>query len=103
GAGANIRSWISVLDKAVDTFNKKTIYIFGHAADGHQVTGNADDLKKFGDYLGRVLQFAEKEIKAGKSKEEILKNTSLPGETEWKGDGFQRPLQAAYEELTAGI
>jgi hypothetical protein len=61
----------------------------------------ADDLKKFSDYLGRVLDFAEKEIKAGKSKEEILKTTALPGETEWKGDGFNRPLQAAYEELTS--
>lgn len=100
-AGANMNSWVKVLDKAVDTFNKKTIYVYGHAGTGYDVTGTSDDLKKFGDYLGRVLKFAEDEIKAGKTKEEILKNTALPGETEWKGDGFQRPLQAAYEELTA--
>lgn len=100
-AGANINSWIKVLDKAVDTFNKKTLYVYGHSGTGYDVTGTSDDLKKFGDYLGRVLKFAEDEIKAGKTKEEILKNTALPGETEWKGDGFQRPLQAAYEELTA--
>ncbi|MBN8674902.1 MAG: MBL fold metallo-hydrolase [Chitinophagales bacterium] len=99
-AGANMSSWIKVLDKAVDTFDKKTIYVYGHAGTGYDVTGSSDDLKKFGDYLGRVLKFAEDEIKAGKTKEEILKNTALPGETEWKGDGFQRPLQAAYEELT---
>jgi glyoxylase-like metal-dependent hydrolase (beta-lactamase superfamily II) len=100
-AGANIKSWMNVLDKTVNKFDSKTKYIFGHAADGYDVTGTADDLKKFGDYLGRVLDFADKEIKSGKSKEEILKATAMPGETEWKGDGFNRPLQAAYEELTA--
>lgn len=100
GAGANMKGWINVLDKTLNKFNNKTVYVFGHAGDGYNVTGTADDLKKFGDYLGKVLDFTGKEIKAGKSKEEILKNTVLPGETEWKGDGFQRPLQAAYEELT---
>lgn len=100
-AGANMNSWINVLDKAAATFNRKTIFIYGHSGTGYEVTGKRDDLKKFGDYLGRVLKFTEDEIKAGKTKEEILKNTALPGETEWKGDGFQRPLQAAYEELTA--
>lgn len=100
-AGASMKSWIEVLDKAVNKFDKNTLFIYGHALDGYDVTGNADDLKKFGEYLGQVLQFAESEIKAGKTKEEFLKNTEIPGNTEWKGDGIQRPLQAAYEELTA--
>jgi glyoxylase-like metal-dependent hydrolase (beta-lactamase superfamily II) len=99
--GANMKSWTSVLDKTVAKFDSQTKYIFGHAGEGYEVTGTADDLKKFCDYLGRVLDFTDKEIKSGKSKEEILKATALPGETEWKGDGFNRPLQAAYEELTA--
>jgi glyoxylase-like metal-dependent hydrolase (beta-lactamase superfamily II) len=99
-AGASMKSWIEVLNKAVNKFDKNTLFIYGHALDGYDVTGNADDLKKFGDYLGQVLQFAESEIKAGKSKEEFLKNTEIPGNTEWKGDGIQRPLQAAYEEMT---
>jgi len=98
-AGANIKSWIDVLDKGVNKFDSNTIYVFGHAATGHEVTGKADDLKKFGDYLGKVLQFTEGEIKAGKTKEEIMKSTSIPGADEWKGDGIERPLQAAYEEL----
>ena len=101
GAGANIKSWIGLLDRAVSTFDKNTIYVYGHSGTGYEITGGADDLKKFGDYLGRVLKFAEDEIKSGKTREEILKNTVLPGETEWKGDGFQRPLQAAYEEVLA--
>ncbi len=98
-AGANIKNWIEVLNKATNTFDNNTQYVFGHAAEGFDVTGKADDLKKFGDYLGAVLKFAENEMKAGKTKEEFLKNTVLPGVSEWKGDGINRPLQAAWEEL----
>ena len=99
-AGANIKSWINVLDKALNKFNKKTIYIFGHAGTGYEVTGKADELKLFRDYLGNVLKFVEGEIKAGKTKEEILKASAIPGSDQWKGDGIQRPLTAAWEELT---
>jgi len=99
-AGANIKSWVAVLDKTVKHFDKKTKYVFGHAADGYEVTGKREDLEKFSDYLQGILKFTESEIKAGKSKEDFLKTTTLPFATEWKGDGLQRPLQAAYEELT---
>ena len=100
-AGANMKSWVEVLDKTTKKLDRKTKYIFGHAADGYEVTGSTDDLKKFGDYLGAVLKFTETEIKAGKSKEEFLKNTAIPGSGEWKGDGISRPLAAAWEELIA--
>ena len=100
-AGASMKSWIEVLDKGISKFDKDTIYIYGHSGTGYEVTGKADDLKKFSDYLGSVLKFVEGEMKAGKTKDEILKATAIPGADEWKGDGVQRPLQAAYEELTA--
>ena len=99
-AGASMKNWIVALDKASNHFSNDTIFIFGHAADGYEVTGTKDDLKAFGEYLGKVLNFVDSEIKSGKTKEEILKTTVLPFETQWKGDGLQRPLQAAYEELT---
>jgi hypothetical protein len=47
-----------------------------------------------------LLQYTDSQIKAGKTKEDILKATEIPGSPEWKGDGIQRPLTAAYEELT---
>jgi len=100
GAGANIHSWIEVLNKAVKTFDAKTTFISGHSGNGYDVVMKADALTAFGDYLGKVLQFVEGEIKAGKTKEEILKNTAIPGADQWKGDGIKRPLTAAYEELT---
>ncbi|HQW91488.1 MAG TPA: MBL fold metallo-hydrolase [Ferruginibacter sp.] len=99
-AGADIASWIKVLDKAVKTFSKKTTFICGHAGQGFDVLLKADDLKAFGEYLGNVLKFTEAGIKAGKTKEEILKATEIPGSPEWKGSGIDRPLGAAYTELT---
>jgi cyclase len=99
-AGADMANWIKILDKAVTTFGSKTKYICGHAGEGYDIIATTDDLKKFGDYLGNVLKFVEREIKAGKTKEEILKTTLIPGTEEWKGDGIERPLTAAYIELT---
>jgi cyclase len=100
-AGANISSWIKVLDKIVKEYNKETIYIFGHSLNAGEETGTAEDLKAFQTYLSQVLQFAEAEIKRGVTKEEFIKNTSIPGNTIWSGQGIERPLTAAYEELTA--
>lgn len=100
-SGASIASWIGVLNKTVKKFPKKTIYIFGHSAEPGKETGKAEDVKLFGDYLEKLLRFAESEFKAGKSKEEFIKNTSIPGVTEWKGDGIARPLTAAYEEVSS--
>ena len=73
--------------------------IFGHSLNPGEETGNIDNLKKFQDYLGKVLAFAEQEIKKGVTKEAFVKNTSIPGVTEWTGDGIERPLTAAYEEV----
>jgi len=99
-AGASIANWIVLLDKAVQTFGKDTRYICGHAAKDFPVEVKSDELKLFSDYLGNVLRFTEAEIKAGKTKEEILKAKEIPGSPEWKGDGIERPLTAAYVELT---
>lgn len=100
-AGANIKSWMDVLDKGLNKFDKNTKYVFGHSAQGYKITGTSDDIKAFRDYLGNVLKFVEGEIKAGKTKEEVLKATIIPGGEEWKTDGIQRPLGAAWDELAA--
>jgi cyclase len=100
-AGANIASWIKVLEKGTGIFSKKTTYVCGHAETGYDVIIKADDIHAFRDYLGNVLKFVDGELKTGKNKEEILKATAIPGSPEWSGDGIDRPLKAAYEELTA--
>jgi cyclase len=100
-SGANMRNWIQVLDKVIKETQKDTLFIFGHSLQPGAETGSAEDLKMFQDYLNKVLQFTEKEIKSGKSKEEFLQNKSIPGVTEWQGDGIEHPLTAAYEELSS--
>lgn len=102
-AGASMISWVTVLDKAIKKYDKKTTFVFGHSGTGYDVTGKVDDLKAFRDYVGNVLKFTETEMKAGKTKEEILKATEIPGSPEWKGDGIQRPLGAAYDELSKKV
>jgi cyclase len=102
GAGANIKSWMNVLNAAMKKFSNETRFIYGHAGTGYEVTGSNADLNIFHDYLGNVLKFVGDEMKSGKTKDEILKATEIPGSPEWKGDGIQRPLQAAFEELSAG-
>jgi glyoxylase-like metal-dependent hydrolase (beta-lactamase superfamily II) len=102
-AGASIKNWIVVLEKIQGEFDNDTLFVFGHAFDPEKVTGNKADIKAMQDYLKNLLAFVNSQIKAGKTKEEILKATSIPGVTEWQGDGIERGLQAAYEEEIEGI
>lgn len=103
-SGANIKNWITALKKARKTFDKDTIFVFGHAGDEHPVTGTAADLKAMENYLGSLLKYAKKQIKAGKNKEEFTtaKLEFIPGAPEWRGQGVERSLSAVWEELVEG-
>ncbi|HEX2628360.1 MAG TPA: hypothetical protein VHM26_05095, partial [Chitinophagaceae bacterium] len=98
-AGASIMGWIDVLTKAIKKYNKKTTYVFGHASEGNEVYGKRADIEKMRDYFEKLVSFTQSEIKAGKSREEFLKNTSIPGVTEFIGSGIDRSLTAAWEEF----
>jgi glyoxylase-like metal-dependent hydrolase (beta-lactamase superfamily II) len=100
-AGANIASWVKDLDKVIRKANKESLIIFGHSLNAGEEVGTIEDLKKFQDYLSKLLAFAASSIKSGMSKEEFIKSTAIPGVTEWSGQGIERPLTAAYEELSA--
>jgi len=102
-AGASVKNWILALEKAQQQFDKDSLFIFGHAFDPDKVTGDKEDLKAMQDYLSSMLDFVNKQIKGGKTREEILKATSIPGVTEWKGDGIERGLKEKYDELIQGI
>ncbi len=100
--GAHIGNWIMALEQIQQKFDNDTLFIWGHSLDPEKITGNKADIKAFQNYLQSLLTFVGGEIKAGKTKEEILKATSIPGAPEWKGDGVARSLTAAYTELTTG-
>jgi len=99
-AGANIANWIKLLERATSTFNNDTTYVCGHAREGFEVVLKSADLLAFRDYLANLLKFTDGEIKAGKTRDEILKATTIPGSPEWQGDGIERGLAAAYSEVT---
>ncbi|MDP4151403.1 MAG: MBL fold metallo-hydrolase [Bacteroidota bacterium] len=100
-AGASISNWIVALDKAIHTFDSGTLFVFGHAFDPEKVTGGKEDLKAMQNYLTQLQAFANQAFHAGRSKEDFVKEKAIPGVTEWQGDGIERGLQAAYEEVAA--
>ena len=104
-AGALIRNWASVLDRVAAEHDADTIYIFGHAKAGLPVTGSRADLASFRDYLHALLAFVEAQVKAGRSREEVLAmREPLKGFESFGPFGQSNPREAltvAYEEVTA--
>jgi glyoxylase-like metal-dependent hydrolase (beta-lactamase superfamily II) len=105
-AGATIRNWITVLERAPRDHSSDTMYIFGHANTGLPVTGSQGDLVRFHDYLGALLAFVETQVKAGRSRDEVLAmREPLKGFESFGPFGQAGPrdaLTCAYEEVTAG-
>lgn len=106
-AGATMRGWMEVLDRTVADHAKDTVYIFGHAAAGLPVTGTFTDLERFRDYLGAVLDFADAQLRAGHSAEEVLAmRDALRGFEEYGPFGQQgarESLTCAVAEVQAGV
>ncbi len=102
--GATVRGWISVLEDAVKTYPADAIYIFGHGNPKFGVTGKRGDLLVLRDYWSALLAHVEKEIKAGKKKEEVVAMENFPGFEDFHvpmGPANRLPsnLGAAYDEL----
>jgi len=100
-AGASISNWIIVLEKAMQTFNGETVFVYGHATSIDLVTGTKEDLKGMRRYLEQLLAYTDKLMKAGKTKEEILKTIAIPDVGLWHDEfgGIKNNLEAAYQEL----
>ena len=85
--------------------HKDATFIFGHAKAGLPVTGTRADLLNFRDYLSAVVDLAHKGIKAGKSRDEIIKADALAGFEDYAATPPRLSLGAslgvAYDELTA--
>lgn len=105
-AGAIMRNWMRVLEQTVQDHANDTIYIFGHANTGQPVTGGSAELLHFRDYLGAVLAFVEAQVKAGKSRDDILAmRDPLKGFEAFGQFGNPNPrgaMTVAYEEITSG-
>jgi glyoxylase-like metal-dependent hydrolase (beta-lactamase superfamily II) len=103
-AGATIRNWMTVLERTTRDHASDTIYIFGHGNTGLPITGAATDLAHFRDYFGALLAFVESNVKAGRTREEILAlRDPLKGFESFGRFGqasARDPLTCAYEEIT---
>jgi glyoxylase-like metal-dependent hydrolase (beta-lactamase superfamily II) len=97
-AGASVPNWIPVLERITKDHSADTVYIFGHSKVGERVTGSSKDVLELRDYLTALVDFAKKQIAAGKSQEEILKTPAIPGWERYEGTPVA--LEAAYLELT---
>jgi glyoxylase-like metal-dependent hydrolase (beta-lactamase superfamily II) len=105
-AGATLRGWMTVLDRTLADHPRDTIYIFGHAAVGLQPVGTWTDLVRYHDYIGSVLNWVGAEIRAGKSRDDILAmQTPLAGFEDFGpfgNPGAREIRTCAYEEITNG-
>jgi glyoxylase-like metal-dependent hydrolase (beta-lactamase superfamily II) len=103
-AGARFRGWVQVLETAVKTYPKDAIYIHGHGNAKFGITGAQADLLAMRDYIAALLAHVEREIKAGKPKDEIAKLENLPSLPDYHQPAPNRlksNLETAYDELTA--
>ena len=105
-AGATLRGWMDVLETTVDAHDSETVYIFGHAAQGQPVTGGADALLGFRDYLGGLLAFVEAQLAEGRTPDEVLAmREPLPGFEAYGAFGrasARDPLTVAVQEVREG-
>ncbi len=98
-AGASIAGWMKVLEKTAQELSKETLYVFGHAGPGFEITGKREDLLYQRDYLAALLDFVRAGIKEGKTAEVITGVTEPLKGFKDHGPLIKRVLQAAWEEL----
>jgi len=100
-AGASVAHWVTVIEGALADHGADTAYVFGHAGSGFPVTGSRADLLVMRDYLTALLDFVTKQVRAGRSQEEILAITDLLPGFDQHGPLTAGVLRPAYEEVTA--
>jgi cyclase len=98
--GASIANWSTVLKKVAAELPADTLYIFGHAGAKFEVTGSRADLDRHGGYLVALLQYVREQVKAGKSREQVVASTDIINGFEDYGPLVARPLGPAYDEVT---
>ena len=99
--GASIANWTVVLKKVASELPADTIYIFGHTGQKFDVTGSRADLDHHANYLTALLEYVREQVKAGKTREQVVASTDILKGFEDYGPLIARPLGPAYDEVTA--
>ncbi len=100
--GASIANWTSVLQKVAAELPADAIYIFGHVGQKYDVTGSRADLAHHANYLTALLDYVRGQVKAGKTRDQVVASTDTIEGFEDYGPLIARPLGPAYDEVTAG-
>jgi cyclase len=105
-AGASIRGWISLLDTVVAEHDGDALYVFGHGHPDFGVTGAARDVELQARYLEALLETADRGIREGRSREEVMDLDALPGFPDHRPPSERLTLAAAlgvaFDELVDG-
>ncbi len=106
-AGARFQGWLTRLEEIVKNYPAGAQYLFGHGHAKFGVMGGHADILAFRDYIAALLAHVEQEIKAGKTREEIVKLENLPGFPDLHvppgpGNRLGGNLGTAFDELTSG-
>lgn len=100
--GGSIQQWIITLEKMIKYYDDNTTFIFGHSIADEFLVGKRSDLTNMKNYLNALIDLVTKEIKNGKTKEEISGITTIPGfenlKERWQG-ARKMNLERAYDEL----
>ncbi len=105
-AGATIEGWMQLLEKVHARFSDDTLFIHGHGNPEFGVTGGRADLLHMRDFLGALLEYAQKGIQAGKSEDEVASALKLPGFEEHYAESWKvaipNCLRVAHQEVREG-
>jgi glyoxylase-like metal-dependent hydrolase (beta-lactamase superfamily II) len=102
-AGASMHGWIRVLETITPQYQNDTLFVYGHGESGFGVTGTKADLSYQRDYFNAILDTVRKAMRAGKSREEVLKLDTPAGFEHFGGQRTRLGLALgiAFDELTA--
>jgi len=102
--GCSARGWIKALEEVAATYPKDVQLIFGHGRQQFGVTGTLADVAAQRDFLAALVAHVEGEMKAGKTRDEIVRLGNLPGFPDYFADEktsrLPGNLGAVYDELS---
>jgi len=100
-SGGSVHGWVSVLDQVMQEYPADALYIFGHNESGYPPTGTRTDLAYQRDYFLAVIEVAATALREGRSREQAIALTTLPGYEHFGGQAPRLALAVgvAYDEL----
>lgn len=102
--GASTEGWITVLEKAHETFSDSTVFVFGHGNPAFGVTGSRADLLVMRDFLSALIEHVRAGLGDGLAVDDIASIDRLPAFPDHvnpdRPTGLQGAIRAVHADLT---